>query len=197
MSYRYDVRLAGEGGQGVVTCGLVLAEAASIYEGKNVVMTQTYAAQQRGGPARAEVIISDEPIDYPKVIEADLLLALNQDAYDRYHHQMKRNGIVIVESANVGGEFSDHVAVLKVPMEYIAIQTTGNRVAANFVALGLISGLKGIVSIGALRAAMKARVSRSNREANLKALNAGALVGKHMKKGKVVSPMELRQETDG
>ena len=48
MNYRHDIRFAGEGGQGVVTGGIVLAEAASVYEGRNVVMTQAYAAQQRG-----------------------------------------------------------------------------------------------------------------------------------------------------
>ncbi|MDO8473581.1 MAG: 2-oxoacid:acceptor oxidoreductase family protein [Dehalococcoidia bacterium] len=197
MSYRYDVRFAGEGGQGVVTGGLLLAEAAAVFEGKNVVMTQTYAAQQRGGPARAEVIISDEQIDYPKVLEADVLLALNQDAFDRYHHQMKRNGVIIVESARVGGEFSDHVTVLKIPMEEISGRVAGSKVGANFVALGVISGLKDIVSPTALRSAIKARHGRAESPANLKAFSAGVLLGKNMKMGKIVSPIELKQETHG
>ncbi|MBI2958143.1 MAG: 2-oxoacid:acceptor oxidoreductase family protein [Chloroflexi bacterium] len=197
MSYRYEVRLAGEGGQGVVTAGLILAEAASVHEGKNVVMTQTYAAQQRGGPARAEVIISDDQIDYPKVAEADLLLALNQDAYDRYHHQMKRDGVIIVESSRVGGEQADRVMVHKIPLEEISCQATGAGISANFVALGVISGLKGIVSAVSLRAALKARESGTVRTRNLKALSAGFLVGRHMKKGKIAFPVEFRQEIDG
>jgi len=197
VNYRHDIRFAGEGGQGVVTGGIVLAEAASVYEGRNVVMTQAYAAQQRGGPARAEIIISDDQIDYPKVLEADVLLALNQDAYDRYHHQMKRDGIIIVESARVGGEVADHVSVLKIPLEEISCQVAGSKLSANFVALGVISGLKGIVGPRALRAALEARVSRASKESNLKALKAGVLVGKYMKKGKIISPIDLKQETDG
>lgn len=197
MSYRYDVRLAGEGGQGVVTGGLLLAEAAAVFEGKNVVMTQTYAAQQRGGPARAEVIISDEQIDYPKVIEADVLLALNQDAFDRYHHQVKRNGVIVVESARVGGELTDHVTVLKIPMEEISSQVTGSRVSANFVALGVISGLRELVSPTALRAAIRARQGGSRNQDQFKALRAGVLVGKYVNKGKIISPMELKQEIHG
>lgn len=180
-----------------MTGGQVLAEAAAIHEGKNVVMTQTYAAQQRGGMVRAEVIISDEPIDYPKVLEADVLLALNQDAYDRHHHQMKRNGVIIAESARVGGEYTDHLTVFKIPMEEISLQVAGSKLSANFVALGVISGLRGIVSPSALRAALRARLSAKNAGPNVKALDAGVLVGKFMKKGKIVSPIELKQETDG
>ncbi|MBI2857392.1 MAG: 2-oxoacid:acceptor oxidoreductase family protein [Chloroflexi bacterium] len=197
MSYRYDIRLAGEGGQGVVTGGLVLAEAAAVHEGKNAVMTQTYAAQQRGGPARAEVVISDTEIDYPKALEADVLLALNQDAFDRYHRQMKRNGVIIAESARVGGEFTNHVTVFKVPLEEISCQVAGSRQSANFVALGVISGLKEIVSAKALRAALRAKAPRGSVEANMKALDAGLILGKYMKQGKMVSPFELKQETYG
>ncbi|MEW6033583.1 MAG: 2-oxoacid:acceptor oxidoreductase family protein [Chloroflexota bacterium] len=195
MSYRYEVRLAGEGGQGVVTGGLVLAEAAARYEGKNVVMTQTYAPQQRGGPARTEVVISEDDIDYPKVLEADVLLALSQDAFDRYYRQMKRNGVIIAESARVGGEVSGHVTVFRMPLEEVSRQVTGSGLSANFVALGVISGLRGIVSPVALRSALRARFPGNGREANLKALSAGVLLGKYMKQGKIISPTELRQVT--
>ncbi|MBI2854666.1 MAG: 2-oxoacid:acceptor oxidoreductase family protein [Chloroflexi bacterium] len=182
MSYRHDVRLAGEGGQGVVTGGLVLAEAAAVYEGKNVVMTQTYAPQQRGGSARAEIIVSDAEIDYPKVLEADVLLALNQEAFDRYHHQVKRNGVIIVESAHVGGEYSGHIKVLKVPLEEVSCHVAGTSQSANFVALGVVSEISDIVSASALRAALRARLPQQVRQMNLKALNAGVLLGRNMKR---------------
>src|SRR3990172_5973785 len=96
---RFEIRLAGEGGQGLLLAGLILAEAAAIYDAKNAVMTQSYGAQQRGGPSRAEVIIAEEEVDYPKVVQADLLLALNQDAFDRYHRQVKKGGLIIIDAA--------------------------------------------------------------------------------------------------
>lgn len=194
--HRFDVRLAGEGGQGVVTGGLVLAEAA-VREGRNVVMTQSYAPQQRGGAARAEVIVSEEEIDYPKVLEADVLLALNQDGFDRFHGQMKRNGVIIAESTRVGGEVEGHVMVLRLPLVEVSCQVAGSGQSANFVALGVISGLKGIIGPRALRAAVVARAPRASRKDNLKALSAGMLLGRYIKKGKIISPVELKQETDG
>jgi len=194
--HRFDIRLAGEGGQGVVTGGLVLAEAA-VREGKNVVMTQSYAPQQRGGAARAEVIVSEEDIDYPKVLEADVLLALSQDAFDRFHHQVKRNGVIIAESTRVGGEVANHVTVLRVPLVEVSCQVSGSGQSANFVALGVISGLRGIVGPRALRAATVFRAPQASKRANLKALGAGVLLGRYVKKGKIISPIELKQETDG
>jgi 2-oxoglutarate ferredoxin oxidoreductase subunit gamma len=170
----------------VVTGGLVLAEAAALHENKNVVMTQAYHPQQRGGPARAEIIISDGDIDYPKVLETDVLLALNQDAYDRYHHQMKRNGVIIVESTRVGGELAGHVKVFKVPLEEISEKASGSVLGANLVALGIISGLRGIVGSRALQAAIKSRMSQATMVSNAEALKAGLLLGRSMRKGKTI-----------
>ena len=75
MSFRYEVRLSGEGGQGLVLAGKVLAEAAAIYDDKNATQSQSYGPEARGGASRSEVIISDDDIDYPKAVDIDLLLA--------------------------------------------------------------------------------------------------------------------------
>ncbi len=85
MSDRYEIRLAGEGGQGMILAGLILAEAAAIYAGKNAVQTQSYGPEARGGASKAEVVISDGEIDYPKVMDADVLLAMGQEACDKYY----------------------------------------------------------------------------------------------------------------
>ena len=66
MSQRYEIRLAGEGGQGMLLAGAILAEAAAIYDGRNVIMTQAYAPQQRGGFTETELVLSDGEIDYPR-----------------------------------------------------------------------------------------------------------------------------------
>ena len=90
MSYRYEIRLSGEGGQGIVLAGVILAEAAAIYDDQNATQTQVYGPESRGGASKAEVIISDEEeIDYPKAISVDLLLALTQAAADKYGHDLK------------------------------------------------------------------------------------------------------------
>lgn len=73
---RIEIRLAGSGGQGLITAGVILAEAAGIHEGKYVAQTQSYGPEARGGASRAEVIVSDEPIHYPRAQKLDILLAM-------------------------------------------------------------------------------------------------------------------------
>lgn len=86
---RYEIRLSGSGGQGLIIAGIILAEAAGIYDGKFVCQTQSYGPEARGGASKAEVVISDEEIDYPKAIKPDLLLAMNQKSCDVYFFDLK------------------------------------------------------------------------------------------------------------
>ncbi len=77
---RYEIRLAGEGGQGMILAGIILAEAAAIYDGKNACQTQVYGPEARGGASKAEVVIAQGEIDHPEVICADALVAMSQEA---------------------------------------------------------------------------------------------------------------------
>ena len=82
MMDRFEIRLSGTGGQGLVLAGIILAEAAGLYEGKYVVQTVSYVPAARGGTSRADIVISEWEIDYPKAMGLDLLLAMNQMACD-------------------------------------------------------------------------------------------------------------------
>ncbi|MCG2770298.1 MAG: 2-oxoacid:acceptor oxidoreductase family protein [Chloroflexota bacterium] len=171
MSEQYEVRLAGAGGQGLLLAGLILAEAAAIYDGKNAAQTQSYGPEARGGASRSEVIISDEEIDYPKVTESDLLLALSQEACDKYVRDLKRDGVLIVDTTHV--HHVPSVRAYKLPITRIAEEATGRRITANIVALGVIVSLTKIVSRRAIEAAVSDRVPKGTQELNLKALAAG------------------------
>jgi len=94
---RYEIRLSGSGGQGMVLAGLILSEAAGIYDGKFVTQTKSYGPEARGGASRTEVVISTEEIDYPKVMQPDLVLAMTQEAQDKYCQDLKKDGILIVD----------------------------------------------------------------------------------------------------
>src|SRR5574340_1233937 len=98
MSTRYGIRLAGSGGQGLILAGIILAEAAGIYDGKYVCQTQSYGPAARGGASKAEVVISDAEIDYPKAIQPDVLLALNQASLDKYLADLKPGGVLLVDA---------------------------------------------------------------------------------------------------
>ena len=80
---RYEIILAGSGGQGLVLAGIMLGEAA-VLEGRNVVQTQSYGIASRGGLSLAEVIIDREEIIYQQVQEPDIILALTEEALEKY-----------------------------------------------------------------------------------------------------------------
>jgi len=168
---RFEIRLAGEGGQGLILAGLILAEAAAVYDGKNAVQTQSYGPEARGGASKSEVVISGGPIDYPKVIQADLLLCMGQQACDKYVYDLKKDGILIVDSIYV--DRAPTSRAVRVPITRIAEEATGRRITANIVSLGLIVGLTGVVSRGAIESAVKARAPKGTETLNLRALQAG------------------------
>jgi 2-oxoglutarate ferredoxin oxidoreductase subunit gamma len=170
-SSRDEIRLAGEGGQGMILAGIILAEAAAIYDGKNAVQSQSYGPEARGGASRSEVIISDDEIDFPEVILPNILVALSQMAYDKYASNLTPDGLLIVDEDRVknvsGGK------AIKLPVGCIALETTGKAITANTVALGILVGLTGLVSRQAIEQAVSAHAPRGTAELNSRALQAG------------------------
>lgn len=171
MSERYEIIMSGEGGQGLLLAGLILAEAAAIYDGKNAIQTQSYGPEVRGGLSKSEVVISDGEIDYPKVLKADLILVMNQRACDKYYHYLKKGGTLIVDSDEVHRVPTSRA--YKLPITRLAQQGTGQAIAANVVALGLLVKLSGVVSEKAIEKAVLARAPRGTEENNRKALEIG------------------------
>ena len=175
---RFEVRLAGEGGQGMILAGVILAEAA-VHDGLNAVQTQSYGPEARGGASRSEVIVARGDVDYPKVMAADLLLCMSQEACDRFYGQVKDEGLIIVDATNVS-RIPTHRAV-SVPISQVAQEATGRRITASIVALGLVSGLSGAVSRKGLEKAVTERVPAGTEEMNLKALAAGYAEAERLK----------------
>ena len=168
---RYEIRLAGEGGQGMLLAGVILAEAAAVYDGLNAVQTQSYGPEARGGASRSEVVIARGEIDYPKVMSADFLLCMSQEACDKFYVQVKEDGWIVVDSTQVS-RVPSHRA-LPIPISQLAEEATGRRITASIVSLGLIGGLTGLISREALEKALVERVPAGTEEMNLKALAAG------------------------
>ena len=170
MSDRLEIRLAGMGGQGMILAGVLLADAA-VRDGKNAVQTQSYGPEARGGASRSEVILASESIDYPEVIEADVLLCMSQQACDKYAHQLKRNGLLIVDSGHV--QRMPTTRAVRADLTAWAVDATGRAITANVLALGFLVGLTGVVSREALRETVLARAPAGTQEVNLQALERG------------------------
>jgi 2-oxoglutarate ferredoxin oxidoreductase subunit gamma len=180
MSYRYEIRLSGEGGQGLVLAGKILAEAAAIYDDKNATQSQSYGPEARGGASRSEVIISDEEIDYPKAINIDLLLALTQESCNRYYKDLKENGILLVDADAVTDIPTIKAKIYKIPIIAIAKNEIGRIMVANIIALGIIAEITNIVSVDALESAVLSRVPKGTEQLNLQALKIGRDYGKKL-----------------
>jgi 2-oxoglutarate ferredoxin oxidoreductase subunit gamma len=175
---RYEIRFSGEGGQGIVLAGVILAEAAAIYDGRNATQTQVYGPESRGGTSKAEVIISDQEIDYPKTTAVDLLLALTQAAADRHAPDLKPSGILVADMDRVPKPPAGAYALHHLPILRTAKETLGKAMVGNIVSLGVIVGLSKVVSPGAILQAVLGRVPKGTEELNRRALAAGfALVG--------------------
>ena len=173
---RYEIRLSGAGGQGLILAGVILAEAASIYDGRYVCQSQSYGPEARGGACKSEIIISDEEIDYPKVTRPDLLLAMNQRSCDLYFFDLKQDGILIVDGTFV--KQLPTTRAISIPFTKIAKERIGNEVAANMVALGAIVTITKVVSLNSLETAMLNRVPKGTEKLNKAAMEIGIEVAK-------------------
>jgi 2-oxoglutarate ferredoxin oxidoreductase subunit gamma len=171
MAPRTEIRLAGEGGQGMILAGIILAEAASIYDGKVAVQTQSYGPEARGGASKSEVVIAAGEIDHPEVLSADVVVTLSQEAFDKYAATVKPGGLLIVDDDNVHSLLVP--GAIKIPISWLALHTTGKAITANTVALGVLVGLTGVVSKASIEKAVTARAPRGTEEMNRKALQAG------------------------
>jgi 2-oxoglutarate ferredoxin oxidoreductase subunit gamma len=168
---RMEIRLAGEGGQGMILAGIILAEAAAIFDNKNAAQTQSYGPEARGGASKAEVVIAQGEIDHPEVINADVLVAMSQEACDKYAGNLKKDGLLIVDQEKVGRVPSSRA--IKVPITRLAQESSGKSITANVVALGVLVGLTGVVSTQAIIQAVAARAPKGTEEMNRAALTAG------------------------
>ena len=180
MSYRYEIRLSGSGGQGLILMGIILAEAIGIYDGKCVAQTQSYGPEARGGSSKSEVIVSDEEIDYPKAMKLDLFLAMNQKSCDEFYLDLKPEGMLIVDST-----FVTQLPIPKafrIPFTRIAREKFKREVVANIIALGALTQLTPMVSPKAVESAVLARVPKGTEKLNRDALKAGMAAAKQAKR---------------
>ncbi len=172
MVPRFEIRLSGSGGQGLILAGMILAEAIALYEKKFVVQSQSYGPEARGTASKTDIIISEEAIDYPKSIHLDVLLAMNQKALDLNFLDLKKGGILIVDSGLVKELPTTHLVSL--PLTRIAMDVTQSPQPANMVALGALAVYTKQVSLQALSKTLARHFKKELLDMNQKALKAGA-----------------------
>jgi len=170
-----EVRFGGSGGQGVILMGVVLAVAAT-RDRRQVVQTQSYGPEARGGYSRSDVIIADQAIDYPQLLGIDLLVALSGEAAGKYRGLLRPDGVFIFDSEQVPVPPAFAGERFGVPFTSLALEVTGRAQTANMLTLGAVVGLTGIVTPDSLERAVTGMVPPGTEEINLQAVRAGLSV---------------------
>lgn len=176
MANRYEMRFGGSGGQGIMLIGDIMAEAIGIRSSKEVLLTKSYGLEARGSACRSELAVSDETISYPVITRPDFLLAMTQLSCDEYSKDLNKDGVMIVDSGFVGNVPKVDGSVYQIPLTQISIDTVGNALNANIVALGSISVLAKNVTVEGVRQCIIEHFNLSIREDNEKAFNEGVKV---------------------
>jgi 2-oxoglutarate ferredoxin oxidoreductase subunit gamma len=169
---RLEVRVSGSGGQGILLAAAVLADAVAA-AGREVVQTQSYGPEARGGASQAEVIASAEPIDYPEVGLADISLCLSQAAFDKFAAQTRPGGLVLYDSGLVDERELPGCRLLGLPFTHTATVDLGAKVVTNIVSLGSLGAFVPWLPSETVDAAVAARVPTKFKDLNLRALEAG------------------------
>lgn len=168
---RFEMRLSGSGGQGMILASVIMSDAIGQGTTKNVVQSQSYGPEARGGASKADVVVSDNEIYYPKAMRLDLLLAMTQESLDSYLPFLKDDGVLIIDSTLVTRvPEQEHYAL---PFTRLAREEAGHIMVANVIALASITELTGVVPKEALLDAVLRRAPRGTEEKNKKAVEIG------------------------
>ena len=172
MGERKEVRLSGAGNHGMIEAGLILQEAAAIYDDLNAHHVQSYGPEARGPYARSEVIIATGDIDYPKATQLDAEVFTTQEALERYTGDLKVGGILIVDE-DVETPEGMEARIFRLPILKTAEEELGRPGLVHVVALGILVELSKVVTKGAIEAAVKDHVPRGGEDLHMAALQAG------------------------
>lgn len=173
---------SGSGGQGVITAAILIAEAAVLCENLNAVQSQTYGPAARGGATRSDVIISDSVINYPKVLQPNVLICLTQEAYNLFYPIIRPGGLLITDTRFVKTEKKVDAQQRELPMYRTVMDKIGKPIVFNICMLGAVISLTDLVKSESIIKVLENRIPSSFLEMNRKALNLG---------------MELAEESKG
>ncbi|CAG0910327.1 unnamed protein product [Cyprideis torosa] len=177
MSKRTRIVFSGSGGQGVITAAIILAEAAVIHEGLNATQSQSYGAAARGGATRSDIILSTEDIDYPGVVQPNILVCLTQDAYTSFTPIIRPGGTLLTDSRFVEQAKKVDAVQVELPMYEAVMTNIGKPIVFNICVLGALVGLTGLLKPSSLIEAISARVPKDFIEMNTKAFDLGLGMG--------------------
>lgn len=183
MKNRSSIRISGFGGQGIILTGYIVGKAASIYDNKSAVLTQSYGPEARGGSCSACVVVEEGKISYPLVKSSDYLIVLSKEGYKEYADKVSPDGLTFLDTDLVKEAPMDKKGVFGIPATRFA-EDMGNKIIANIIMLGFFSGITDIISKKAMIESIKTSVKKAFIDLNLKAFERGYEYGSKKAKAK-------------
>ena len=170
------IRIAGFGGQGVISAGVILAQAGMI-DGKEVSFFPSYGAEMRGGTANCSVVISSDEVTTPIVSAPDTVIVLNEPSLAKFEPMVKPGGMLIINSSLVNSKPTrKDIKIVSVPCNELA-DKMGNSKMLNMIVLGAYSKATGAITLDAIIKALPKVYKKLKPEVielNAKALKCGA-----------------------
>ncbi|NIM10615.1 MAG: pyruvate ferredoxin oxidoreductase [Candidatus Aminicenantes bacterium] len=168
-----EIRFSGFGGQGIVRCGLISGKALSLYDNKYATMTQSFGPEARGSACSSQLVVSDERVLYPYISVPEILVAMSQEAYEKYEPDLKDNGILLIDKDLVKAKPPrGKIRMYAIPSTRFA-ETLGNRIIANLVMLGFFTAITKVVSPEAMKKALPGLVPERFLDLNIRAFDKG------------------------
>jgi 2-oxoglutarate ferredoxin oxidoreductase subunit gamma len=164
---------SGSGGQGVITAAIIFAEAAVIHEGLNATQSQAYGAAARGGSTRTDIIISQEEINYPKVIQPNVLVCLTQEAYTSFATIIRPGGLLLTDARFVKTARKVDARQVELPMYRQVMDTIGKPIVFNICMLGAVVALTELVRPESIMKVLEQRIPSGFVDMNRQALDLG------------------------
>jgi 2-oxoglutarate ferredoxin oxidoreductase subunit gamma len=176
-----EIKFGGFGGQGVILAGIIIGRAASIYENKFATLTQSFGPEARGSACSAQVIVSDDRIMYPYVTKPEILMAMSQEACNKFLPETTDNATLIVEKDLVEPQnMKSGMTLYGIPATRLA-EELGRKMILNIVMVGFFTSVTGLVGYDAVQEAVKASVPQGTEVMNLKAFDRGYEYGQEIK----------------
>jgi len=168
-----EIRFSGYGGQGIIRCGLITGKAVSLFDNKYGTMTQSFGPEARGSACSSQLVISDDRVLYPYITRPEILVAMSQDAYEKYEPELREDGILIIDTDLVKiRPPRAKIKVFSIPATRFA-EEMGNRIFANLVMLGFFTAITKAVTPEAMKKALPGLVPKRFLELNIRAFERG------------------------
>jgi 2-oxoglutarate ferredoxin oxidoreductase subunit gamma len=170
---KYEVRITGFGGQGVILCGYIIGKAAALFDNKHSTMTQAFGPEARGSSCSSQVVIAPKTVEYPYVSHPDVLVAMSQDAFNKYAPELADDAVILYDSDFVKmGELKPGQRAYGIPATRLA-EELGRKIVLNIVMMGFFTAMGGVLGQKAMRKAVISSVPKGTEDFNLRAFAEG------------------------